>query len=555
MNSVSDSTSRCIAVAQINLLVGDIEGNATAIIEAAIHARDELGAQAVVFPELALCGYPPEDLLLRPGMYERMDAAMRHLQAEITGIHALVGFAQKTPAGVYNAAAVIADGAILAVARKHHLPNYSVFDEKRYFIAANDTCVFELQGVPVGVCICEDIWYPEPAAKLRAAGAQLIININASPFHKDKGPERENIVRERVRENAVPILYTNLVGGQDELVFDGASFVMSAEGEIRQRMPNFEAGIFPLQFDLRDKKLLPRPAPQSFQSGTDQNALIYQALVLGVRDFVRKNGFSSVIIGLSGGIDSALTLAIAVDALGAENVEVVMMPSRYTADMSVEDATEQARSMKVKYHVLPIEPAFNAFLDILKEEFSGRPVDTTEENIQARCRGVLLMAISNKKGKMLLTTGNKSEMAVGYATLYGDMAGGYDVLKDVPKTRVYQLSHYRNRITAVIPQRVITRPPSAELAPDQKDSDSLPDYDTLDAILERYVEQDQGLEDIVAAGFERDTVAQVLQRVDRNEYKRRQAAPGVRISPRAFGRDRRYPITSGYGRHRTQDDH
>lgn len=550
MNSTNNSTPLCIAVAQLNLLVGDIDGNATAIIKAAIHARDELGAQAVVFPELALCGYPPEDLLLRPGMYERIDAAMTRLQTEIIGIHAIVGFAQKTPMGVYNAAAVIRDGEILALARKHYLPNYSVFDEKRYFIAADDTCVFELQGVPVGVCICEDIWYPEPAAQLHAAGAQLIVNLNASPFYKDKGPERENIVRERVMENTIPILYANLVGGQDELVFDGASFMMSAEGQISQRLPNFEAGVFPLHFDLKNKKLIPRPAQQTVQSEADQNVLIYQALVLGVRDFVRKNGFSGVVIGLSGGIDSALTLAIAVDALGAENVEVVMMPSRYTADMSVEDAAEQARNMKVEYHVLPIEPAFNAFLEILKEEFAGRAVDTTEENIQARCRGVLLMAISNKKGKMLLTTGNKSEMAVGYATLYGDMAGGYDVLKDVPKTRVYQLSHYRNRITPVIPPRVIERPPSAELAADQKDSDSLPDYAILDAILERYVEQDQGLDEIVAAGFERDTVMRVLQLVDRNEYKRRQAAPGIRISPRAFGRDRRYPITSGYGRNR-----
>ncbi len=549
MNSINPSL--CIAVAQLNLLVGDIDGNATAIIEAAIHARDELGAQAVVFPELALCGYPPEDLLLRPDMYKHIDSAMMRLQTEIQGIHAIIGFAEKTSAGVYNAAAVIRDGEILAVARKHHLPNYSVFDEKRYFIAADDSCVIEIQGAPVGISICEDIWYPESAAQLRSAGAQLIINLNASPFHKDKGPEREKIVHQRVRENAIPILYANLVGGQDELVFDGASFVMSAEGQISQRMPGFEAGIFPVHFDLSDKKLIPHPLPQTLAIDTDQETLIYQALVLGVHDFVRKNGFSGVVIGLSGGIDSALTLAIAVDALGAENIEVVMMPSRYTADMSVEDAAEQARSMNVEYHVLPIEPAFNAFLEILKEEFAGRPVDTTEENIQARCRGVLLMAISNKKGKMLLTTGNKSEMAVGYATLYGDMAGGYDVLKDVPKTLVYQLARYRNQITAIIPQRVIERPPSAELAPDQKDSDSLPDYDILDAILERYVEQDQGLEDIVAAGFERDTVVRVLQLVDRNEYKRRQAAPGIRISPRAFGRDRRYPVTSGYGRNRT----
>ena len=550
MNSINASSSLCIAVAQLNLLVGDIEGNASAIIDAARQARDEHGAHMVVFPELALCGYPPEDLLLRPGMYERVDSAMARLQKEIAGIHAVVGFPQKTPAGVYNAAAVIRDGEILSVARKHYLPNYSVFDEKRYFIAADEHCVIELQGITVGISLCEDIWYPQPAAQLRAAGAQLIVNLNASPFHKDKAQEREKILRQRVRENSLPILYANLVGGQDELVFDGASFVMTADGQISQRMPAFASGVFAVNFAIENNAPVPQSLAHTLENIPEQEALIYQALVLGVHDFVRKNGFGSVVIGLSGGIDSALTLAIAVDALGAENVEVVMMPSRYTADMSVEDAAEQARTLQVEHHVLPIEPAFNAFLDILKEEFAGRPQDTTEENIQARCRGVLLMAISNKKGKMLLTTGNKSEMAVGYATLYGDMAGGYDVLKDVPKTLVYRLSHYRNRLSPVIPQRVIDRPPSAELAPDQKDSDSLPDYDILDAILERYVEQDEGLEDIVAAGFERETVARVLQLVDRNEYKRRQAAPGIRISPRAFGRDRRYPICSGYGRSR-----
>ena len=550
MNAMNNPAHLCIAVAQLNLLVGDIDGNATAIIEAAITARDSLEAQAIVFPELALCGYPPEDLLLRPGMYERVNAALARLQAEVEGIALIVGFPEKTAAGIYNAAAIIRDGEMLGVARKRHLPNYSVFDEKRYFIPADEDCVIDIHGVNIGISICEDIWYPEPAAQLCANGAQLIVNLNASPFHKDKRAERENIIQQRVAENNIPIVYANLIGGQDELVFDGASFVMSADGQIRQRLPDFKTDLAAVLFDEQDGQLQPRSQPQSLTQENDQNARIYQALVLGVRDFVRKNGFQQVVIGLSGGIDSALTLAVAVDALGAENVEGVMMPSRYTADMSVEDAAKQARIMRVEHHVLPIEPAFNSFLDILKDEFAGRPVDTTEENIQARCRGVLLMAISNKKGKMLLTTGNKSEMAVGYATLYGDMAGGYDVLKDVPKTRVYQLARYRNRIAPVIPQRVIDRPPSAELAPDQKDSDSLPDYDILDAILERYVEQDEGLEDIVAAGFERETVARVLRLVDLNEYKRRQAAPGIRISPRAFGRDRRYPITSGYGRRR-----
>ncbi len=541
----------CIAIAQLNLLVGDIDGNTAAIIDAAIEARDELGAQAIIFPELALCGYPPEDLLLRPGMYERVDAALKRLQTEVHGIHLIVGFPEKTSMGIFNAAAVIADGKIIKIARKQHLPNYSVFDEKRYFTSANEPCVVNIQGISIGISICEDVWYPEPAAQLHRNDAQLIININASPFYKGKAQERQHIIRQRISENNIPVIYANLVGGQDELIFDGASFVMAADGRLCQQMPAFTAGIFAQIFEFDGNGLIPCTVPESLENEPQPKALIYQALVLGVHDFVRKNGFRQVIIGLSGGIDSALTLAIAVDALGAENVEVVMMPSRYTADMSVEDAAEQARSMKVKHNVLPIEPAFNTFLDILKDEFADRPRDTTEENIQARCRGVLLMAISNKKGKMLLTTGNKSEMAVGYATLYGDMAGGYDVLKDVPKTLVYQLSRYRNQLSPVIPQRVIDRPPSAELAPDQKDSDSLPDYAILDAILERYVELDQGLEDIVAAGFERETVVRVLHLVDLNEYKRRQAAPGIRISPRAFGRDRRYPITSGYGRNRT----
>ncbi|MCW9023708.1 MAG: NAD+ synthase [Gammaproteobacteria bacterium] len=546
MNSLS---SLRIAVAQCNLLVGDLQGNVAQIIELTNKARDELNAHAIVFPELALTGYPPEDLLLRPGMYERVEEAMTRLKQSVQNIDVIVGFPEKTDTGIYNAAAIIRNGDIINVARKHYLPNYSVFDEQRYFVSANEACVVDINGTPIGISICEDIWYPEPIAQLRDAGAQLILNLNASPFHKNKGQERENIVEQRIKENSLPIVYTNLVGGQDELVFDGASFVMNADGHITQRMPEFEDGLFAVDFEIQDHKVIP-VVVDSKTPTTTEDARIYQALVLGVRDFVHKNGFKDVIIGLSGGIDSALTLAIAVDALGPEHVEAVMMPSQYTTDMSVEDAAGQANILGIEYHVLPIKASFDAFLETLSREFEGRPVDTTEENIQARCRGILLMAISNKKHKMVLTTGNKSEMAVGYATLYGDMAGGYDVLKDVPKTLVYQLSEYRNSISRVIPQRVIDRPPSAELAPDQQDTDSLPPYDILDDILERYVEKDQGLEDIVAAGFERDTVLKVLTLVDRNEYKRRQAAPGIRISPRAFGRDRRYPICSGYGRNR-----
>ncbi|MGD9391230.1 MAG: NAD+ synthase, partial [Thioalkalispiraceae bacterium] len=511
--------------------------------------RDEHGADAVVFPELALTGYPPEDLLLREGMYERLERAMHRLVRSINDITVIVGYPERAGEGVYNAAAVIRDKKIRAVAHKQNLPNYSVFDEKRYFIPGQAPCVVEINGIEVGILICEDIWFPQPFEQAVSAGAELIINLNASPYHINKGVEREAVVRDRTRQNPVPVIYANLVGGQDELVFDGDSFVTDHEGRVTQRLPMFEEAVAAVHFRRVADQLLPSHAHSNLDR-PGMEACVYKALVLAVRDFVHKNGFKGAVIGLSGGIDSALTLAVAVDALGADEVEAVLMPSRYTADMSIEDAEEEANILGVTHRIIPIEKAFTTFLDLLADEFEGLPEDTTEENIQARCRGIILMAISNKMRKMLLSTGNKSEMAVGYATLYGDMAGGYDVLKDVPKTLVYRLAEYRNTVSRVIPQRVIERPPSAELAPDQKDTDSLPDYDTLDAILERYVEQDQGLEDIVAAGFERGTVSRVMYMVDRNEYKRRQAAPGVRITPRAFGRDRRYPITSGYGKDR-----
>lgn len=538
-----------IVVAQLNFMVGDIEANADRIIEATITARDEHGADAIVFPELALTGYPPEDLLLRPGLYERVEQARQRLVDAVTGITVIVGYPHQTDEGVYNAAAVICDQKIQAIAQKQNLPNYSVFDEKRYFIPGDAACIVDIKDSKVGILICEDIWYPQPFQQIVSAGAELVVNLNASPYHLNKGDEREAVVRERIRENPLPVIYANLVGGQDELVFDGDSFVIDAEGQVSQRMPLFVEGLYPVDFRREATKLTPSSVGYD-ETRPSVEACVYQALVLGVRDFVHKNGFKGAVIGLSGGIDSALTLAIAVDALGAEEIEGVLMPSRYTSDMSIEDAEEEAIILGVSHRTIPIEKAFTTFLELLADEFEGLPVDTTEENIQARCRGLLLMAISNKKRKMVLTTGNKSEMAVGYATLYGDMAGGYDVLKDVPKTLVYRLSEYRNTLGRVIPQRVIDRPPSAELAPDQKDTDSLPDYDILDAILERYVEQDQGLEDIVAAGFDRETTSRVIRMVDRNEYKRRQAAPGVRITARAFGRDRRYPITSGYGKDR-----
>ena len=539
-------TTLRIALAQINPLVGDVEGNAARIITAAEQARDELAADVVLFPELCLTGYPPEDLLLRPGLHVRVLRALEEVKRRVSGITLVFGLPQQAAGGLFNAAVVLRDGQLLGSYHKQHLPNYSVFDEKRYFAAGSAPCVVAINGVQVGITLCEDVWHPGPVAQAVAAGARLILNLNASPFHINKGREREEVVRARIKENGVPLVYVNQVGGQDELVFDGESFVMDEMGEVVLRAPAWQEGVWLAEFEVTDEAV--RAMPGTVVPAHSLEASVYGALVCGVRDYIEKNGFRGVVLGLSGGIDSALTLAVAVDAIGAARVEAVMMPSRYTADMSVEDAAAEARLLGVDYRVITIEPLFNAFLTSLRDEFAGTQPDTTEENLQARCRGVLLMAISNKKGKIVLTTGNKSEMAVGYATLYGDMAGGFDVLKDVPKTLVFRLAEYRNSISSVIPQRVIDRPPSAELAPDQKDSDSLPPYETLDAILERYVELDQCLEEIVAAGYDEVTVRRVIRLVDRNEYKRRQAAPGVRITRRAFGRDRRYPITSGFGR-------
>ena len=535
-----------IVMAQINTLVGDVEGNVNRIIEALIEARDQHQADAIVFPELTLSGYPPEDLLLRPGLHLRVGRGLQRLCKAVSGIDVIVGYPQAGADGLHNSAGLIRDGEILGVGHKHHLPNYRVFDEKRYFVPGGAPLVVEIKGVACAILVCEDIWEPEPMRQACAAGAQVALVLNASPFHIDKGREREAVARQRIDECAIPMVYVNLLGGQDELVFDGESFVMDGSGAITQRAAAFIEGLYPVDFDTSSTAIQPLAAEISPIVMTE--ASVYQALVLGVRDYVEKNGFRGVVIGLSGGIDSALTLAIAVDAIGAERVEAVMMPTRYTRDMSLEDAKAEADILGIEYRVIPIEPVYHVFLDSLAEEFAGTEVDTTEENIQARCRGVMLMAISNKKHKIVLTTGNKSEMAVGYATLYGDMAGGYDVLKDVPKTLVFRLSEYRNTIQAVIPQRVIDRPPSAELAPEQEDTDSLPPYDILDAILQFYVEQDLCLEDIVAAGYDEDIVRRVIRMVDLNEYKRRQAAPGIRITHRAFGRDRRYPITSGYGR-------
>ena len=535
----------CIAIAQLDFLVGDLRGNARRVLDAAREARDRLQAHAVVFPELALAGYPPEDLILRPDFMAQAEHVLDEIASQVRGIDVILGFPENQTGMPYNSAAVLRDGKIHAVYRKHALPNYGVFDEKRYFRPGSEPCVFDLQGVPVGITICEDLWLPGAVEQAAEAGAKLILNINASPYHANKIKEREAVARERIAAAGVPLVYVNLIGGQDELVFDGASFVMNREGTVTFRAPEFEEVLTPIDFACGDTV---EPIAGGVAEPLPEIESIYKALVTGIRDYVGKNHFEGAVLGLSGGIDSALTLALAADALGADKVESVLMPSRYTADMSIQDARLEAEALGCRYHIIPIEPAFNAFLGMLEESFVGLPTDTTEENIQARCRGIILMAFSNKKRKILLTTGNKSEMSVGYATLYGDMAGGFAPLKDVPKLLVYRLAEYRNSLSRVIPQRVIERPPSAELSPDQKDEDSLPPYTVLDPILEMYVEHDKSVEDIVAAGFPEHEVKRVAQMVDRNEYKRRQAPPGIKITRRAFGRDRRYPITCGYGR-------
>ncbi len=537
---MNDTTVR-IAMVQDNFLVGDIAGNAARIIALAGAARAQ-GADLVMFPELALVGYPPEDLLQRRGFITQVDAALQHISASITDIDVLLGLPLQAEGKLYNGAVWLHGGRLQGSYYKRCLPNYSVFDEKRYFDAGTTACVVDLKGVRFGVAICEDVWQSAPVRDAQQAGAEVLLVLNASPFHIGKYHERVAVLKQRAAESAMPALYLNMVGGQDELVFDGESLIVDAHGEVIYRAAAFDTAIE--YVDICGDSIKPLSSVQRHDLGDSE--AVYRALVLGVKDFVRKNGFNGVVIGLSGGVDSALTLAIAVDALGAGNVRAVLMPSRYTADMSVQDAEAEAKLLGVAYAVIPIEPVFTAFLDSLQDVFADRAADVTEENIQARVRGVLLMAISNKTGRMVLTTGNKSEMAVGYATLYGDMSGGFAPLKDVSKTLVYRLCAYRNAIAPVIPQRVLTRAPSAELRHDQRDQDSLPDYAVLDRILELSVENDMPKADIVAEGIDIETIERVLAMVRRNEYKRRQAAPGVRITRRAFGRDRRYPITSGY---------
>lgn len=529
-----------IALAQINTTVGDIQANKHQIIQAAQYARDDLRADIIVFPELSVTGYPPEDLLFRKDFVRHARHAIDAIAESVRGIDIVLGLPEQDGDCLYNSAVVLRKGTILRTYRKKALPNYGVFDEHRYFTPGEQVCLFAAKGRILGLTICEDIWRQDTIPVNRQSGAEIILTLNASPFHAGKIHERETVVCRQAKASAVPVVYVNQIGGQDELVFDGASFVANAQGEVVFRAPEFTEQIGVIEFDgnVPQKR---ECAPLYAETSSE-----YKALVLGVRDYVRKNGFDGALLGLSGGIDSALVLAIAVDALGPDKVEAVLMPSRYTQVMSNEDAVSEAEALGVKHHIIPIEPAVEAFGEMLADIFAGTQRDTTEENIQARSRGIVLMALSNKQDKLLLTTGNKSEMSVGYATLYGDMAGGFAPIKDVPKLLVYKLARYRNSLSPVIPERVITRPPSAELAPDQIDEDSLPPYSVLDPILEMYVEQDKSAQDIIDAGFDPNDVHRAVSLVDRNEYKRRQAPPGIRITPRAFGRDRRYPISSGY---------
>ena len=533
-----------VALAQVDMVVGDVPGNTARILDYAARARDEQHADLVVFPELAVCGYPPEDLLFHAGLRKRAENAVVEIRDRVRGIAVLVGFPEYVDDRIYNSCAVFADGRLLAGYRKRILPNYRVFDEERYFKAGREAAVFRLNGIAIGLAICEDVWQPAPLADARSAGAECIIAINGSPYELESQQKREDVVRKRVAETAIPVVYLNTVGGQDELVFDGGSFVMDADGDVTFRAPPFEEGLHPVMLLGGAGGIEPEAGRRCDHLPKEES--VYGALITGTRDYVRKHGFPGVIIGLSGGVDSALVLAIACDAIGREKVRAVMMPFRYTSNMSQEDAQKQAKLLGVRYDVIPIAPIYDGIVKQLAPIFEGEAQDATEENIQARCRGLLLMAISNKTGRMLLTTGNKSEISVGYATLYGDMAGGFAPIKDCSKTLVYRLANYRNTLGDAIPARIITRPPSAELRPGQRDSDSLPPYDVLDPILEFFIEQDLSVEEITQRGFDRETVTRVLEMVKRNEYKRRQAPPGVRISSRAFGRDWRYPITSGY---------
>jgi len=551
------SMTLSICTAQLNFVVGDMPGNAQKIIAAAREAHAQ-GAHLLLTPELAICGYAAEDLFLRPAFLAACDDAVKTVARETAGLNGLVivlGHPHQRAPGdpafspCLNAASVLRHGQIEQTYAKHQLPNYQVFDERRYFVAGHSPCVFEVQGLKVGLLICEDAWFAAPARAAAQAGAQLLAVINASPFHLGKSAEREQTMRERVVETGLPLVYAHLVGGQDEVVFEGRSFALDADGSVAGRAPGFQEKLVFAQVNQTQAAI---KIKADVVQEASLEADLWDALVLGVRDYVGKNGFPGALLGLSGGIDSALVLAIAVDALGADKVRSVMMPSPYTADISWIDARDMAARMGVRYDEISIASQFEAFKAALAPHFAGRAEDTTEENLQARIRGMLLMALSNKFGAIVLTTGNKSELATGYCTLYGDMAGGFAPIKDVAKTRVFALARWRNAHDPYgtganpIPERIITRPPSAELRPDQKDQDSLPAYEVLDAIVARYMENDEPIESIIAAGFERADVERVTRLIKLNEYKRRQAPVGVRVTRRSFGKDWRYPITSKF---------
>ena len=532
-----------ISIVQENPIVGDVKGNLALALSAIEGLKDE-NPDLILFSEMFLTGYPPEDLLLRDDLFISVDKAINQLANHCPDLNLIIGYPRKKNQHIYNAAGLICGGGIKTEYFKQELPNYKVFDEKRYFSSGKGPCLITIKDTLLGITICEDIWYTKAIRQATRRGAELILNLNASPFHKSKLEERKTVLISHSDKFSVPIVYVNQVGGQDELVFDGSSLVVSPGLGVDFQLPSFKTATATLDFDYKDDVLMLTNKKKTIETPEAKN--LYDAIVLGTKDYIEKNGFNGALIGSSGGIDSALTTVIAADALGADRVKTVMMPFKYTSDMSVEDAELLAQNLDIQHEVIEIQDIYNSFEKSLKKEFKGKKKDKTEENLQSRSRGVLLMAISNKSGSLVLTTGNKSETAVGYSTLYGDTAGGFAVLKDVPKTWVYELANYRNSISQVIPQRIIDRPPSAELAPDQKDSDSLPDYKILDAIIELYVEKDLSLIDIVEKGFEKKTVEKIVKLIDRSEYKRRQAPIGVRITDRSFGKDRRYPITNKY---------
>jgi NAD+ synthase (glutamine-hydrolysing) len=533
-----------VIAAQINTTVGDIKNNTNKIIAAIITAKNIHKADLIIFPETTITGYPPEDLLLRPELYKQINSALKLIKAKTKNIYVILGTPTQEKNKYFNTAILIYNKKIIASYHKQHLPNSGVFDEKRYFTAGTKTCITVIKNIRIALNICEDLWNEKPVSSAKQAGAQLLISINASPFDIQKHKMRLQILKQQAKKNQLPIIYVNAVGGQDELVFDGGSAVVNAQGKITHQAPFFIESL--MNIDILTTPKLQLLKQNIFPPNNNIEKLVYNALVLGVRDYVEKNNFKGAIVSFSGGIDSALTLAIAVDALGKDKVETIYLPSRYSSDLSKKIVKEETKNFGVKLTTISIETIFKKYLSILPPAWKKLPKDSTEENIQARCRATILMAFSNKKNLLVLSTGNKSEMAVGYATLYGDMAGGFCVLKDVPKTLVYTLAKYRNKISRIIPKSAITRPPTAELASHQKDSDTLPPYSILDEILKRYIELNQSIAKIAKAGFNCSIVTKVVQMIKRSEYKRRQAPPGVKITTNAFGRERRYPITSGF---------